>query len=593
MDGGTTRIAAVSTTSIGLEHEAAFTPEHAREILRDVPELPGVFALLGHHAGDQPYVTRGANLRRRMARLLDPPAPRGQGGEGTAVPALSKRLNLRERVARLAWSVTGSEFESLLRLHRTLAQVFGAEEAHRRLRLHTPFFVRLTREAAHPRLYVTNRLSQRASAELYGPFASRAAAERYCDAVLDLFKLRRCHELLVVSPEHPGCIYGEMKRCMAPCNLGCSAGEYAAEGRAVSQFLETRGESLLSSLSAERAAASEAMNFEQAAAVHTQWEKVKAVAGEADDLVTALLRLRAVVVQPAARAVVRSAQDAVAADSADDAKPDAVFVSEAQSDPEQAAVFLFRAGRLAGPERLSTRGVRAVREQTAVGSSLYAQPLMLQAVPLRDGSEIAGAATDRGDALQGEAAEGTRSESSTALPPLAEMPASGPEARSPHVVRADLSSSAGLDAVLPPEARATALLEELERESERTGGLGAAADLAATSDHLALLRRWYYRPGRQRTGEIFLPNPDGGWPLRRILNGAARAALGTPKAMAETDREGARTLKTKLLHAGREGVERTVPVLDASPHSRSEEAGLPVSAPAGFRSRRKPQQANP
>jgi len=37
------------------------------------------------------------------------------------------------------------------------------------------------------------------------------------------------------------------------------------------------------------------------------------------------------------------------------------------------------------------------------------------------------------------------------------------------------------------------------------------------SDHLSLLRRWYYRPEKQRRGEIFFPNADGGWPVRRIL----------------------------------------------------------------------------
>ncbi len=68
--------------------------------------------------------------------------------------------------------------------------------------------------------------------------------------------------------------------------------------------------------------------------------------------------------------------------------------------------------------------------------------------------------------------------------------------------------------------------------------MGAANDLAILSDHLSLLRRWYYRPEKQRVGEIFLPNADGGWPVRRILRGAARMVLGEPKEMAETQRDG-------------------------------------------------------
>ena len=97
----------------------------------------------------------------------------------------------------------------------------------KRLRLFTPYFLRLTLEHAHPRVYSTNRLSRRGLDRTYGPFPSRLAAERYCDAVLDLFKLRRCWEDLEVHADHPGCAYGEMRKCMAPCNIACSADEYA------------------------------------------------------------------------------------------------------------------------------------------------------------------------------------------------------------------------------------------------------------------------------------------------------------------------------------------------------------------------------
>jgi hypothetical protein len=81
------------------------------------------------------------------------------------------------------------------------------------------------------------------------------------------------------------------------------------------------------------------------------------------------------------------------------------------------------------------------------------------------------------------------------------------------------------------------------------------------SDHLSLLRRWFYRPEKQRAGEIFFPNEDGSWPVRRILRGAARMALGEPGVMAETQRDAVAAAKVKILHAGREGVERTVPVV--------------------------------
>lgn len=456
------------------EHSFPFVPERAVDDLRQLPPVPGVLCLRGTRETDEPYLTRTADLRRRAMRLLAPPEVT-EGGE----TVLSKRLNLRDRVAHVEWSATGSELEALLALYHAVASAFGLPEARRRLRLHTPYCLRFTADHAHPRLYVTNRLSRRSFADIFGPFASRAAAERYSDAVLDLFKLRRCHEDLEPYPEHPGCVYGEMKKCLAPCNTGCTAGAYAAEAEAVHEFLETGGQSMLAPLEVEREQASAAMDFEHAADLHVQWNKVKAAAAVPGELVRELRKLRAVIVQPAA--------------SAGDLEGES-------NDRLEAALFLLEGGTLTGPERLSTLGVRAVKEQTSVGSSLFAQPLMLQAVPL--------------DAAPGEA-------------------------------------------VIPdsPEERARRAIETLKAQASQI------SEPATVSDHLSILRRWFYRPEKQRKGEVFFPNPDGTWPVRRILRGAARMALGEPTTMAETNRDGVAAAKVKILHEGRADVERTVPVV--------------------------------
>ncbi len=449
--------------SFHFEQRVSFSPEAPTEILRNIPALPGVFALRGEDPSAEPYLTRAADIRRRVTRLLAPP------------DSQSKRLNLRDRVRTIEYTVTGSEFASLLLLYDASSAAFGPEQARKRLRLFTPYFLRLTIEHAHPRVYSTNRLSRRGLDQTYGPFASRAAAERYCDAVLDLFKLRRCYEDLQVHPEHPGCAYGEMKKCMAPCNANCTAEEYQAEAARVEAFFASHGESMLSEVAAARDKASTDMEFEQAAALHQQYEKVKTVAGLASDLVRPVSQLRAIIVQPAARQV---------------------------SDAQEAAVFLLDKGCLVGPESLSTLGVRAVKEQTSVGSSLFAQPLMLQAIP-----------------LEGEAS-------------------STPES---------------------PELRAERVLEALAERARKT------ADTATLADHLSLLRRWYYRPEKSRIGEIFFPYADGNFPVRRILRGAARMALGEPTAMAETGREDAPAARVKILHEGRPDVERAVPVIAKRP----------------------------
>ena len=472
-------------------HRTEFLPDSADETLRSITAGPGVFALRGADPADEPYLTRAADLRRRLRRLLASPEAVDDQGR----PVLSKRLNLRNRVRWIEWSPTGSDFESTLLLYCATRAAFGEEQARKRLRLYPPAMLRLTTQHDHPRVYTTNKLSPRALHDTFGPFPSRAAAERYCDAVLDLFKLRRCHEDLQVSPDHPGCAYGEMKKCLAPCKAACTPADYAAEAAAVRAFFATRGESMLSTIAQEREAASENMDFERAADLHKQYEKVKAAAGLADELVRPIDQLRALILQESARL-------------------------EDGEGREDAAVFLFDRGRILGPERLSTLGVRAVREQTAVGSSLFAQPLMLAAVPLDE--------------------------------PSGEL-ASQPEAST----------------TLSPEDRTRNLLATLETEAANA----PEPSLSERCDYLALFRRWYYRPEKQRTGEVFLPNPaDTGsasaWPIRRILNGAARVVLGPPKELPPVDREAAAALKTKVIHPGREGVERTVPVLPKRTRSR-------------------------
>ena len=68
--------------------KVAFTPEDAEAILREVPARAGVFALRGERETDQPYLTRAADVRRRLRRLLMPPETVDAEGK----PVLSRRL---------------------------------------------------------------------------------------------------------------------------------------------------------------------------------------------------------------------------------------------------------------------------------------------------------------------------------------------------------------------------------------------------------------------------------------------------------------------------------------------------------------------
>ena len=134
----------------------------------------------------------------------------------------------------------------------------------------------------------------------YGPFASRSAAEKFASDSLDFFKMRRCVDDLHPDPQFPGCIYSEMKMCLAPCFKGCSDEEYRAEVSRVQGYLDTKGESLVREISAQRDAASTALDFENAAALHARLEKLKPVLSQRPEIVHRIDRLAGVMVQKSA-----------------------------------------------------------------------------------------------------------------------------------------------------------------------------------------------------------------------------------------------------------------------------------------------------
>jgi hypothetical protein len=411
----------------------AFDPADARSALSELPQRPAVFALYGADSKDEPYIGRTPNLRGRLERLLQPS------------PRHPRRLQLAGRVRRIAWRLTGSDFESLLTQFSLLEEIYGAK-ALERMHLRAPAFVRYLGGNPYPRIVVTNKPSQREADWAHGPFASRAAAERFSEEALKLFLLRRCTDDLDPNPSHPGCVYSEMKMCLAPCYKGCTDERYAEEAAAVRDFLATRGESKLVTLRTQREEASANLEFESAATLHAQVQRVEAVRALAPELVQPLSKLRAVILQ-------------------------------ASAAPDEVAVFLFENNRLRGPVGFSTLGMRIQNERSG-SSSLFAQPMTIEPVPEQ--------------------------------PPLGELPGQ-PE------VGTTLIETPAKTARSMLEARLDGVLTALSAPAE-------ASSSTVRQGHLALLKRWYYRPEVRRVGEICFSDAEGHWPLKSILRSVGRVA---------------------------------------------------------------------
>ena len=386
----------------------------------EIPAQAGVFALFGEDEHAEPYLNRTPDLRRRLKRLLDPK------------PDQSKRLQLAAQIRRIEYTLTGSEFEALLCLYQASTEAMG-ERARERMHLRAPVFLRMSMQNAFPRVYPATRLTLKASEDLFGPFPSRWMAERWLEQTLNLFLLRRCQEDLKPDPAFPGCIYSELKKCLAPCFEGCTAARYDEESAAVHAFLATRGESLRAKLVAERDAASEALDFEKAAELHAKVERVEEVIGAMPEAVRPLTQLRAVIVQPGV-------------------------------EPETVSLFLLDGGQLAGPVVFSTHGMRHPNEQSG-SSSLFAHPAMLEPV-----------------ALKTDGAEGSM-----------------------VVIRSKDELERRLEDAL------AALRGQLRRPSS-----------ALIADHVALFKRWFYRPQTKRVGEVIFAEADGQIPAKAVQRAISR-----------------------------------------------------------------------
>jgi excinuclease ABC subunit C len=269
-----------------------FDPARPEDFFAGLPPRPAVCLIEPRDDKAEPFLIRTQDLRRRLQRLLG------------LIDAKSKRLNLQSFARGVRYRLTGSALEQTFTYYQNAKQFLPKRYA-KVLRLRPPAVLKVSLRNAYPRCFVTRRIpvddaGVPTAGAYYGPFPSRKSAEAFAERALDLFKVRRCQIKIRRDPTFPGCIYSEMKMCLAPCFAGCSKEEYDVEVQRLVQFLETDGNSLRAAIEQERERASEDLDFERAAAVHKRIEKIDDVLRGKPDLPRRIQDLNAVILQRAA-----------------------------------------------------------------------------------------------------------------------------------------------------------------------------------------------------------------------------------------------------------------------------------------------------
>ena len=226
-----------------------------------------VFAIFA--AEGEPHLGRTSLLRRRLKRLL------------RKREHASRLLNLRDVAVRVEYWPVASRLQGWLVLYEVARTHLGTTYLEF-LKLRMPPYVRLALDLQFARTLVTSRLA--GSGVFFGPFRTRAMAEHFEHELLDLFQLRRCQEDLAPSPDHPGCIYGEMSMCLRPCQQIVGPKEYASEADRVGEFLKTGGRNALHAAESARERLSADMEFEAAAQQHKRIERIQELLKLRDEL---------------------------------------------------------------------------------------------------------------------------------------------------------------------------------------------------------------------------------------------------------------------------------------------------------------------
>jgi excinuclease UvrABC nuclease subunit len=279
-------------TVLELDCGQDFNPTRDEDFFATLPPKPAVCLIEARAENAEPFLIRTQDLRRRLQRLLGPADP------------ASKRLNLRELAGGIRYRLTGSALEQIFTYYQHAKHLFP--QRYRKLtRLRPSAVLKISLRNSYPRCYVTRRIvvdetGAPTAGAYYGPFPSRKSALAFSKQALDLFKVRRCQIKIRRDPSFPGCIYSEMKMCLAPCFAGCTKEEYDAEVQRLVQFLDTNGNSLRAAIEEDRERASADLDFERAAQLHKRIEKLDDALRFRPELARRIADLDAVILQRAA-----------------------------------------------------------------------------------------------------------------------------------------------------------------------------------------------------------------------------------------------------------------------------------------------------
>ncbi|BDW84028.1 MULTISPECIES: excinuclease ABC subunit UvrC [Roseicyclus] len=230
-------------------------PETGHEIihsyLKTLDNSPGVYRMLDAQSRVL-YVGKARALKRRVSNYAKP------SGHSPRIARM-----IRE-TASMMFLTTRTETEALLLEQNLIKQLKPRYNVLLRDDKSFPNIL-VARAHAFPQIK-KHRGAKTEKGDYFGPFASAGAVNRTLNQLQKVFLLRNCTDATFESRTRP-CLLYQIKRCSAPCTGYISATDYAASVADAVRFLKGDSTELQAQLATQMAEASEAMEFERAAAL--------------------------------------------------------------------------------------------------------------------------------------------------------------------------------------------------------------------------------------------------------------------------------------------------------------------------------------
>jgi len=212
---------------------------------------PGVYRML-NAAQEVLYVGKARNLKARVSNYARP-----SGHSGRIARMISE-------TSYMMFLTTRTETEALLLEQNLIKQLKPRYNVLLRDDKSFPYIV-IPQDHPFPMIR-KHRGARTVKGAYFGPFASASAVNRTLNHLERVFQLRNCSDAVFAARTRP-CLQFQIKRCSAPCVGRISEADYARTVEDAQRFLEGKSTTIQKELAAEMMAASEAMEYERAAAL--------------------------------------------------------------------------------------------------------------------------------------------------------------------------------------------------------------------------------------------------------------------------------------------------------------------------------------